>query len=351
MLAGALVVAGPQAEAWYRLAPTEAFAVPLSLWGTVLVTSRKPIGTLVGLLLVVLAALTKESFVPFGILAVAWAWFLGARRPAVIGFASLTCVGAIIVARHAQVPDVYALSRDPLSVAGSSLWLLRTTAVATGWPVALIVAYVYRGAATVAALALLATIAFLPQAYLTAGVHVGRYLLPAILVAAFIVALGLARPTGMSRTPTGLSWALRALAAMIVVALAARAGLGARDSAAAWAARNVQFSESVRLLHSELAAHPGAVLIVRPRGPQDYEAALSIRRFVPEGTALLDVPPPQATDDPLSRRLWTQLQAWSTSGGDGYEPTGLHGECVSADLGAGRSDPICLVSVPVRGLD
>jgi len=338
-LAGVFVVAGLQAESWYRLFPQEAFAIPLTLWGLVLVGRRRPIG----LLLVVLAALTKETFVPFGIVAVAWSWHLGTRRPALTCLSLLLGIGLVIVVRHAMAPDLYAQSRDLRSLLQSGRWLLAATALSTGWPLALILAGIYGRPAIALGLVVLVTATFGPQIYLIAGEQQGRYLLPAILVAALISATGTA--LAARRAPL-IGWSMTVL----LLILAARAGVGARDGAFAWTSRNVEFNASVQELHTALAAHPGASLVVRARGPQDTEAVLSIRRFVPEGIAFLELPARVPIDDPLSQRLWDGLQTWSHSGGAGYEPSAPHPNCVSADLGDMLSSPQCATRVSVRGL-
>lgn len=81
VLIALLIVVGPQSEAFWRLGPQEAYAVPLTLAGLILV-GRRRFG--LGLGLLCLAALTKEPFVVVPLVGMAWAWRLGARRPVIL---------------------------------------------------------------------------------------------------------------------------------------------------------------------------------------------------------------------------------------------------------------------------
>jgi len=110
-LAAALMVAGPQAEAFYMLGPQESYAVPLTLAGLALVGRRQP----VGLVLAVAAAFAKEPFVVSAIVAMAWSWHLGQRRAAVMAGAVLAIdvavIGAVLVTNggdyyHGAIPLV-----------------------------------------------------------------------------------------------------------------------------------------------------------------------------------------------------------------------------------------------------
>lgn len=74
-LAALLMVAGPQAEAFYRLGPQESYAVPLTLAGFLLLSHRR----MAGLAVLCAAATVKEPFVLMPIIGAAWAWRMGFR--------------------------------------------------------------------------------------------------------------------------------------------------------------------------------------------------------------------------------------------------------------------------------
>lgn len=93
LLAAALIVLGPQAEAWYRFGPQEAYAVPLLLGSIVATVSGR---YRLGLALGVVTALTKEPFVPVALLVVAFAWWRGARWPALAAAVPVLAAGAIV---------------------------------------------------------------------------------------------------------------------------------------------------------------------------------------------------------------------------------------------------------------
>lgn len=95
VLAALLIVAGPQAEAFYRLGPQESYAMVLALTGLALVGRRR---FAMGLGLACLPAFVKEPFVIVSIVAIAWSWRLGARAPTVAAAAVTLVAGAAIMA-------------------------------------------------------------------------------------------------------------------------------------------------------------------------------------------------------------------------------------------------------------
>jgi hypothetical protein len=94
LLGAIVVVAGPQAAAFWMLGSQEAWAVPLAAVAVALIGRRR---FALGLTLAVLAALVKEPFIPTGIITVAWAWRLGARRSAVVAGVLIATAGVLWV--------------------------------------------------------------------------------------------------------------------------------------------------------------------------------------------------------------------------------------------------------------
>lgn len=82
LLVGLAVVIGPQAEGFYRLGTMEAFATPLAL-GSVVASMRGRPG--LGIVLALLAGLTKEPYAVFAPVLLAIAWWYGARWWALVG--------------------------------------------------------------------------------------------------------------------------------------------------------------------------------------------------------------------------------------------------------------------------
>ena len=106
VLAAALMLVGIQQEAFARLGPQEAFAVPLMLAGLAMVGRQR----FAGLLLVTTAAFVKEPFVLPALLAVGWAWRLGARWSLVLPCVAVVIAGAgiaVVVARGAYRPLMF----------------------------------------------------------------------------------------------------------------------------------------------------------------------------------------------------------------------------------------------------
>ncbi len=93
LLAGIVLVAGPQAEAWYRFGPQEAYAMPLLL-GAVLAMLQGRIRLALGLAVVL--ALTKEPFVVPAVVIVLWAWRRGARRDAFVVALPIVATAVIV---------------------------------------------------------------------------------------------------------------------------------------------------------------------------------------------------------------------------------------------------------------
>lgn len=127
------IVLGPQAEAWYRLGPQEAFAMPLALAGLALLGRRK-FGF--GLALACLAALVKEPFVVTPIVGMVAAWRLGARQSVIAAGVITTITGlGIVVALVTHGGDQYgAIHGTAVPLAGRYLlpWLV-VPVLGVGW--------------------------------------------------------------------------------------------------------------------------------------------------------------------------------------------------------------------------
>lgn len=136
VLAAVLMVAGPQAESFARAGPQEAYAVPLTLAGFVLVSRRR----WSGLALLAASAFVKEPFAISALVGIAWAWRLGARRSAVAAAGVVAVALAGIALRVvSDGPPVSAIDQGRylypavLAVALGAAWLTarhRTVAVA-----------------------------------------------------------------------------------------------------------------------------------------------------------------------------------------------------------------------------
>lgn len=122
------IVAGPQAEAFYRLGPQEAFAVPLTLAGFLLIRSW-------GLALLVLAAFVKEPFVVVPIVGMAWAWRLGLRWPVILaGVGTALAALGIVSAVIAYGGEFYTAQGRSIPLAGRYLYpFVIALALGLGW--------------------------------------------------------------------------------------------------------------------------------------------------------------------------------------------------------------------------
>ena len=106
VLAATLMLVGLQQEAFARLGPQEAFAVPLTLAGFALIGRRR----FAGLLLTTTAAFVKEPFILSALLALGWAWWLGARWSLAVPAAAVLVAGigiASTIGRGAYSPPVF----------------------------------------------------------------------------------------------------------------------------------------------------------------------------------------------------------------------------------------------------
>lgn len=228
--AALLVVVGPQAEAFYRFGPQEAYGMPILLGSALALLSGLPV---VGLALAVAAALTKETFVIAAVPLLAFAWWRG-----------------------------------------------------------------YRSQVMVAGLVILVAAAGVALAALHGGTSTGgsRYLLPWIVVPIGVgVWLGRRRPVPV---------------AMVMLALVA-VGLGwGIGEAGLWAEQGRAFQAQLAIIRAE--QRPGEPLIVNAT-VNDYERALSLRIWIPDGVAMLAV-------EPCSGVLCDRLQQVSREGGYGYVP-------------------------------
>ena len=319
LIAAALVVLGPQAEAWYRLGPQEAYATPLLLVGVALMLRGR---VSLGLLMAVLAAFTKESFVPFGFLVAGLAWWLGARRQAVAGAAASMVAAAGVLYMRLTRPDLYLQTRTLPEVVATGLWMARYGL----WPFALAS---HRRALVLGLVAL----GLLPQAVLYAGLQEGRNLLPWVALSAGLCAYGLG---AIERMRVLLGRAAGAAAVGLALMLAVQV---VRSSVGftAWSERWDAFVGATR---DELAQNPGAVLLVTADWPsvyEVYEPIWALRQFIPEGRAMLAPMAPSRASG-LDGRLGSTLVGVSADGGWGYDEYRPPIHCVEAALGTPRGD-------------
>jgi hypothetical protein len=195
VVAGILVFVGLQSEAWYRLGTQETYGVPLLMSSLALVAWGR---VRLGLLLAVLAALTKEAFVPMAALTVGWTFYLDHRRGAILGGLAVAAVGLAVLATWLSAGEPLQQTRSLLAIGSELKWMAWESAVVTLWPLFAVALALLDWRLAVIALSIAASIV-LPQAILDVGGREGRYMLPAALGAVLITSMGLVRLTSRSR--------------------------------------------------------------------------------------------------------------------------------------------------------
>ena len=209
-----------------------------------------------------LTAFTKESFVPFCALGVAWAWYLGARRSALVAGAVVALAFAGGLYRVTVDGALLGQERTPTTIITTFGGLLLLLARSTGWPLVLWSRYrrpvLLVGAAIV-----------LPQVVILAGLQLhGRYLYPAV----FAGILAAAAAVDRSR----FAYALVAL--LLVANVGFQTYVSVKRSAAtrAWAAIVAELRTS------------GLPIVVRSSGRGQLEPAVALRRALPTAEIALD---------------------------------------------------------------
>jgi hypothetical protein len=338
VLAGLLVFVGLQSEAWYRLGPQEAYATLLLMAGLGCIAYGRIPG---GLTLIVLAALTKETFVPVAALGIAWVWHLGHRRSASIGGVAVLAVAAGVAVTALTNGEPFAQTRSVLTVGSELKWMLVQSALVTLWPAfALILVIVDRRRALI--VACLAAAIIVPQAVLDAELRGGRYLLPTALGAILVTTAGLAAV--ISRWPR-----LGLLATYVVALVAMPSAIMQAEEAGRQAAETRAFQSGVAAVEKALDAQPGAVLVVRPTDVWDFEPLVAFRVYVPRGTAMF-IPPPQLTDPPaFAVVLHETMVDASARGGLRYSAWRQPSSCVEAVFHERLSPPVCETSIVLTG--
>jgi hypothetical protein len=283
-LAAILVVAGPQAEAFARLGPQEAYALPMAIAALALIGRR---WFAAGLVLLVLSAFTKETFVPFALLGIAWAWYLGSRRSAVLAAVAVLIAFAFGLYRVASDGALSGQVRSLRTFATALGGLLLTLATTTVWPLGIISPH--RRWLLLIGLAIL-----IPQALILAGVAIqGRYLYPAILAGVLAAAAAAAR----SRLAFVVITALIAVNIAVQVEAATVRASGTRD-----------FEAIVGMLRT--ADRP---IVIHLAGGSPAEAAVALRRYLPDADLQLAPDLPQLT-------------------GYGFAPLAVEQACIEVDM-------------------
>jgi hypothetical protein len=317
-VAALVVIAGPQAEAWGRLGPQEAYAVPLLLAGLAVVGRRQFVA---GIVLLVLAAVAKESFLPLAVLGVAWAWFLGSRRAALAGFLAVAAVGIGLLLVELG-SDYYGLPRTLSGMAAFGIGVLGAGAVASAWPVVDLVALALRARLPWFTLLGTALVVLLPQAIIYAGIGLeGRYLLPAAFAWILLVGAALQAVRGHYH---GIGIALAVLVLLLAGWQTQGQATASVDRAAAtrtWAAAMTKVRNAMR----------GRLLVVQVSNPADVEVVIALRRYVAGGRAMLAPPPPPTSQ--FGIEPYKQLAAISMAGGSGFAPYERPSECLEVDIG------------------
>lgn len=318
ILAAALVVLGPQAESWYRLGPQESIATPLLLVGVALVLR----GSRIGLALLVLAALTKESFVPIALAGTLFGWRHFPRTAGVTA-AAIAGVGLLVVVVDVTRGDLYQQSRTIGQILQAAWWLASTTAIWTGWPIAVVAVVVgWRPSARWVALGLAI---FVFEAYVIAGIFNGRYLLPTTLLAVALTAGALAH---LVERWSRLRFAMAPVGIAVLVAIALT-----MTGANVWHARAVAYQASISSL---LEAAAGRPIVIELRSPNDIEAVFALRHFIPEGSMMLAPVQGRAFSNALGLQLTRRTDALTQTGTDGVlqlSPWTAPADCVTALIG------------------
>jgi hypothetical protein len=301
-LAALLVVAGPQAESWFRLGPQEAIGTPILLVGLALIVRGR---TRSGLVLVVLAALTKEAFIPFALAACIVAWRKGSPLASSIASLAILAAGAWIAYLHLTLPEFYRQARSLGEVRSTVIQWTEASWNATRWPLILVAGVVIgwrpRWQLVTAAVILVGV-----EAYLYAGIQAGRYLMPVGLVA-------IAATVGSLSFVSKKSLWLSALLTVAVAGSALVALNGERAAAKNRAAVALHWNAGIAELRAALASDPSTTIVIVPRRVWDYEPVFSLRRFMPEGRAMVA---PTAMDavSAQEQNLRQQLGALSRNG-------------------------------------
>jgi hypothetical protein len=302
VLGAVLVVAGPQAENWFRLGPQEAIGTPVLLMALALLVRGR---TRPGLALLVVAACTKEAFIPFAAAGCLLGWRNGDRAGSIVTAGLVAAAGAWVLYLHATAPDLYLQARSRHDMLDLGIAWARTTAAVTLWPVTGAVALIRGWRPGLAAIVISVGLA-LTQVYLYAGVPEPHYLLPIALLPAVATAFALGH---LARTT-------RVVATVLAVAVACAAGyaiIQQRSLATDSAAVTVQWAGGLTSLRTAMAADPGAPVIVMPGTVWDEEPIYSLRRFVPAGRAMI-APAELAATTPEEVKLQGRLLAMTQFG-------------------------------------
>lgn len=340
-----LVVAGPQAESWYRLGPQEAIGMPLLLIGVALIAWGRARS---GLVLVVLAALCKESFIPFALAACLLAWRTGSPVSGSVASAATLAAGAWTAYVHLKVPDFYGQARSLGEVSNAVLQWFVGWWNATRGPL-IVVAGVAIGWRPRWELVTAGVILVCAEAYLYAGIQAGRYFMPVGLV---VIAAAIGSLSYMSRKSVVLAAALA-----VVIAASALGALDLQRTIATIRSGSArQWNAGIAELRGVLASDPSATIVIVPRRVWNYEPLFSLRRFVPEGQAMVA---PAALDavTALEKDLRRQLadvseNGWTDSIAPGitFAPWMPSRDCVAVVFEGSSAPGVCprTVSIPVR---
>lgn len=364
-----LPFAGPQIEAWTRLGPNEAYAMPLSCLGILVVVSKTrrgvpPGGQWLGYLLLALSAGAKENWllvsVPVVLFSIAMhglqRW---SRRDVVVvvTFAAVTALDVFVLFRRVRhFGSVYVQDRSwdtakawatvAYDLQVSTALLLTGIVVATA--LLAVAPLTKRKILVVALIGATSSAMWLLQAIFYAGApQVWRYLYPVALgpVVAWTIA-GYAASIGERR------WGARIVAGLILILLVPGirdAWRTTRQAAEASAAASQSFQDGLARLEITAKQADAGTIVMQPwEASTDMERSLSVARFVSAQTGLqvMVLPAPQASDA-YSAALNETLRAWSHSGEDAFTPYRATSDCISVVFASGS--PVCPVSVPPPG--
>jgi hypothetical protein len=304
-LAGLLILIGPQVEAWARLGPQEAYAMPLALGGLALLVR----GRTMGAPFIIAAALTKESYAILAVVA------LSRHRPVtsvVIGL----ILGWVAAVRLLGV-DFYAQGRSPEVIAGTFVQMGVTTALVMLWPLVLAAVALLRAPFPWRWITVLTITVAVPQAMLYAGLSEGRYLLPAAIVPVAVTVLGL---EAIRSRP------IRSAIVGVILMTGAIATLQAGGRAWDRATAAGTFAAGVAA-----ARATGAEPVIIPVDIGRYEQVFAIRSYLGM-TGIVVPPPPPANPTELDLRLAADLARMAGP---------LPSQCVAISLGGPPRPDLC----------
>lgn len=345
-----LPFSGPQVEAWTRLGPNEAYAMPLTAAGLALVLipalrgKTAPRNAWIGYLLLALAGFAKENFLTIGpsvcLVMVILSWPRLTRRDWTVaaGVVAAFAVDAIaILSKVHRYGTLYPQAHTASSVARFLGRFAKYETVSGGLPIvliALLVLLVTTHSRAVRPATLVAVgVLFLvvPQTYFNAGTSPeGRYLYPLVLS---VVLLWVYAGWLGAQTKNPLR-AVGALTGLLLLPLAIGSTYG-RSVAAENATTATSFQDTISRAEAAADAHHTRTIIIEPDDPYwEYEPVGSYAAYLKAaGYRVATLPAPVLPSEASStyvQDMSADISRWSAQGTNDLVPLPHAGvPCVS----------------------